>query len=53
MAAECLPVARSTDQSLARLQVLMSDAVVSLTDLLEKMGSKDGEKELTLDFQLV
>ena len=43
MAAECLPGVRSTDQSLARLQALMLDAVGPLTDLLEKMGnSEDG-----------
>ena len=53
MAAECLPAVRSTDQSLARLQALMLDAVGPLTDLLEKMGSDNGEEEQILDFQVV
>ena len=53
MAAECLPAVRSTDQSLARLQALMLDAVGPLTDLLEKMGSDNGEEEQSLDFQVV
>ena len=44
-AAECLPAVRSTDQSLAHLQVLMFDAVGPLTDLLEKVGNEDGEEQ--------
>ena len=53
MAAECLPGVRSTDQSLARLQALMLDAVGPLTDLLEKMGNSEDGNEETLDFQVV
>ena len=53
MAAECLPGVRSTDQSLARLQALMLDAVSPLTDLLEKMGNSEDGNEETLDFQVV
>ena len=53
MATDCLPGARSTDQSLACLQALMLDAVGPLTDLLEKMGNSEDGDEGTLDFQVV
>ena len=53
MAAECLPTVRSTDQNLARLQVLMLDAVGPLTDLMERMASTSEEEDQGIDLQVV
>ena len=53
MAAECLPTVRSTDQSLARLQALMLDAVGPLTDLMERMAGTPEEEDQGIDLQVV
>ena len=49
MASECLPAVRTADQSFARLQALMLDAVGPLTDLLERINvskpADDNEEE--------
>ena len=48
-ALECLPAVRTADQSFARLQALMLDAVGPLTDLLERINvskpADDNEEE--------
>ena len=53
MAAECLPTVRSTDQSLARLQALMLDAVGLLTDLMERMAGTCEEEDQGIDLKVV
>ena len=57
MAAECVPAVRTSDQSLARLQALMLDAVGPLTHLLEKISesspSDGGVEEQGVDLQVV
>ena len=52
MAAECLPTVRSTDQSIARLQALMLDAVGPLTDLMERMASTSEEEDQGMQYYL-
>ena len=59
MAAECVPTVRSSDQTLARLQALMLDAVGPLTDLLERINrsvpseGQEDEEEQGVDFQSI
>ena len=47
MAAQCLKSTKANDKVLARLQVLMLDAVRPLTDIIEKLNS--GESEIDAD----
>ena len=59
MAAECVPTVRSSNQTLARLQALMLDAVGPLTDLLERINrsvpseGQEDEEEQGVDLQLI
>ena len=54
MVAGCLPTVRSTDQSFARLQALILDAVGPLTDLMERMaGTSEEEDHAGIDLQVV
>ena len=59
MAAECVPAVRSSDQTLARLQALVLDAVGPLTDLLERINrsvpseGQEDEEEQGVDLQSI
>ena len=58
MAAECVPAVRSSDQTLARLQALVLDAVGPLTDLLERINrsvpseGQENEEEQGVDLSI-
>ena len=59
MAAECVPAVRSLDQTLARLQASVLDAVGPLTDLLERINrsvpseGQEDEEEQGVDLQSI